>query len=122
MKRPILTIAFVSAVISLFTCQVFANKVEPGKRVKGGKFGVVYECAFHNTVELDGNLEDQEWALAPWHFVDHLTGTGPAPNDEDASFAFAAVADDKWLYVAFKIKDVVSLFISMQTLVESIQK
>jgi len=105
MKRPILTIIFVSAVISLFTCQVFANKVEPGQQIKGGKFGVVYECAFPNTVKLDGNLEDQAWALAPWHFVDNITGTGPAPNEADASYAFAAVADEKWLYVAFKIKD-----------------
>ena len=54
---------------------------------------------------MDGNLEDQAWTLAPWHFVDNITGTGPAPNEADASYAFAAVADEKWLYVAFKIKD-----------------
>ena len=105
MKQFILITTFVLAVSSLFIHPVFANKVEPGQQVKGGKFGAVYECGFPNTVELDGNLEDQAWTSAPWHFVDHLTGTGPAPNDEDASFAFAAVADDKWLYVAFKIKD-----------------
>ena len=89
----------------LFICQVFANKVEPSQQVKGGKFGVVYECAFPNTIELDGNLEDQVWTVAPWHFVDNLTGTGPAPNEADASYAFAAVADEKWLHVACKIKD-----------------
>ena len=73
MQRFILTITFVLVVISFFICPVFTNKIEPGQQVKGGKFGVVYECAFPNTVELDGNLEDQVWTLAPWHFVDNIT-------------------------------------------------
>ncbi len=82
------------------------NKVEPGI-IPGGEFGLVYQCGFSdaNSVVLDGLLTDLAWRFAPWHFVDHKTGTGPAPNDDDASIAFAAAADAEWLYVAIKVTD-----------------
>lgn len=75
--------------------------------IDGGEFGVVYRCGFGpgNTVVLDGDLTDLAWGAAPWHFVDHKTGTGPAPNNDNASFQFAAVADDEWLYVAIDVTD-----------------
>lgn len=82
-----------------------ANKVEPGFQGIGGKFGEVYECAFPNTVEVDGDFGDFAWRFAGWHFVDNKTGTGPAPNEANASISFAAVADNSWLYVALRVKD-----------------
>ena len=48
-----------------------ANKVEPGFQGIGGKFGEVYECAFPNTVEVDGDFGDFAWRFAGWHFVDN---------------------------------------------------
>jgi endo-1,4-beta-xylanase len=85
-----------------------AGEVRDGAAtIAGGEFGVTYRCGFGpgNTVVLDGDLTDLAWAAAPWHFVDHKTGTGPAPNDANASFQFAAVADDEWLYVAIDVSD-----------------
>ncbi len=85
-----------------------AGEVRDGAAtIDGGEFGVVYRCGFgpRNTVVLDGDLTDLAWEAAPWHFVDHKTGTGPAPNNENASFQFAAVADDEWLYVAIDVSD-----------------
>ena len=92
-------------IATIFVFPALANKVEQGFRGIGGEFGVVYECAFPNTVELDGKVEELAWQYAAWHFVDNKTGTAPAPSENNASYAFAVVADDKWLYVAFKIKD-----------------
>ena len=85
----------------------WAGDVEPGLAgdISGGEFGVVYECAFPNTVELDGKLNDQAWIYAPWHTIAHDDGTGPAPDEDDATCSFAAVADSKWLYVAIRLID-----------------
>jgi len=65
--------------------------------------GTNYNCQYPVTVTLDGNLSD--WAGVEFILVPHDKGTGPAPNDADASIEFAAVADDSWLYVAIDIKD-----------------
>jgi len=64
--------------------------------------GTNYNCQV-GTVTLDGNLSD--WAGAEFIFVPHDKGTGPAPDDADASFEFAALVDNDWLYVAVDIKD-----------------
>ena len=55
MKQFVLTITFVLVVISPFICSVFVNKFELGQQVKDGKFDIVYEYAFSNTVELDSD-------------------------------------------------------------------
>jgi hypothetical protein len=65
--------------------------------------GTNYNCQYPVTVALDGNLSD--WAGVEFILVPHDKGTGPAPNDADASLEFAAVADDDWFYVAIDIKD-----------------
>ena len=93
--------------IALFTtfCVVFAYLTTVGWAIDSGKVGVNYNCAFPNTVKVDGNLKDLPWQFAPWHEVPHDKGTAPAPSDKDAFYSFAVVADDKWLYVAFKVKD-----------------
>lgn len=95
----------VSMLLSLGVINVAeAGKVKAGA-IPGGTFGEVIECAFPNTVKLDGNLDDLAWQQAPWHLVEHGEGTQPAADDKDASYEFACVADDKWLYVAFKVSD-----------------
>lgn len=65
--------------------------------------GTNYDCQFPGVVIVDGNLND--WAGIEFILVPHDKGTGPAPDDADASFEFAAVADADWLYVAIDIKD-----------------
>ncbi len=64
--------------------------------------GTNYNCQV-GTVTLDGNLDD--WGGAEFILVPHDKGTGPAPDDADASLEFAVLADDSWLYVAIDIKD-----------------
>lgn len=85
----------------------WAGEVTPSKdgKLSGGEYGVLYECAFPNTVVLDGDLNELPWQYAPWHTIAHDEGTGPAPDAKDATCSFAAVADDKWLYVALKVTD-----------------
>jgi len=74
------------------------SKVDPGE------LGVNYNCIFPITVKLDGDFSD--WpAFVSWHTVPHDMGTAPAPDDADASYSFAVVADESWLYIAFKVKD-----------------
>jgi hypothetical protein len=65
--------------------------------------GTNYNCQYPVTVALDGNLGD--WAGVEFILVPHDKGTGPAPNDADASIEFAAIADDNWLYVAIDVTD-----------------
>jgi hypothetical protein len=65
--------------------------------------GTNYNCQYPVTITLDGNLAD--WAGVEFILVPHDKGTGPAPDDADASLEFAAVADDDWLYVVIDIKD-----------------
>jgi len=85
----------------------WAGDVTPSKdgKLTGGKFGEVYQCAFPNTVELDGDLSDFSWEYAPWHTIEFDEGTGPASDADDATVSFAAVADDQWLYVALRVTD-----------------
>ena len=105
MKRfyaaSVLCVSFVFA----YAPNSWSGEVIPGKGLSGGTFGEVYECAFPNTVVLDGNLNDDSWQYAPWHTIGHDEGTQPAPDPTDALCSFAAVADSEWLYVAFKITD-----------------
>ncbi|HIE26223.1 TPA: hypothetical protein EYP66_02935 [Candidatus Poribacteria bacterium] len=92
-------------VLLTILCVVFACPTIVGWAIDPGEVGVNYNCAFPNSVKVDGNLKDLSWQFAPWHEVPHDKGTAPAPSDKDASYSFAVVADDKWLYVAFKVKD-----------------
>ncbi|MAF12125.1 hypothetical protein CMK11_16900 [Candidatus Poribacteria bacterium] len=108
MKRS--TIACVLLAFAAFwvASSASSNEVrDSDAAIDGGEFGLLYRCGFgpRNTVVLDGDLNDLAWGAAPWHFVDHKTGTGPAPNDENASLQFAAVADNEWLYVAIDVTD-----------------
>ena len=105
-KIPIIvSILYFAAVF--VTVVSWAGEVAPSKdgKLSGGKFGEVYQCAFPNTVELDGKLNDFAWQYAPWHTIENDDGTAPAPNAKDATIAFAAVADNQWLYVALKVTD-----------------
>ena len=92
-------------IIIIFAFSSLAGEVIPGNGIAGGTFGEVYECAFPNTVVLDGILNDQAWLFAPWHKIEEDDGTSPAPDANDASCLFAVVADSEWLYVAFKVTD-----------------
>jgi len=65
--------------------------------------GTNYNCQCPVTINLDGNLGD--WAGVEFILVPHDQGTGPAPDDADASLEFAAVANDDWLYVAINVRD-----------------
>ena len=95
----------IHAIIISFVFSSLAGEVTPGKDIAGGEWGVVYECAFPNTVVVDGKLNDEPWQFAPWHTITHEEGTQPAPDAADATFSFAAVADNAWLYVAFRVTD-----------------
>jgi len=67
--------------------------------------GTNYNCPFPISIKLDGDLSDWNGTGAEFILVPHDKGTGPAPNDADASFRFAVSANDKWLYIAIDIKD-----------------
>lgn len=67
--------------------------------------GTNYNCPFPISIKLDGDLSDWAGTGAQFILVPSNKGTGPAPSDADASFKFAVVADDKWLYVAIDVKD-----------------
>ncbi len=103
----ILCIAAMCIAAMFIAVASWAGEVVPSLdgKLSGGKFGEVYQCAFPNTVKLDGNLNEQPWQYAPWHTIDFDEGTGPAPDSDDATCTFAAVADDQWLYVALRITD-----------------
>ena len=100
-------VVFGSIMALLLISAAWAGKVTPSKdgKVSGGTFGEVYECAFPNTVKLDGKLDDLAWQYAPWHTIEHDEGTQPAPTAKNATCSFAAVADDEWLYVALEVTD-----------------
>jgi endo-1,4-beta-xylanase len=104
MKRFYAASVLCVIVIFAFTSNLWSGEVIPGKDGIGGTFGEVYECAFPNTVILDGKLNDQAWVSAPWHTIDE-EGTQPAEDPADALCSFAAVADSEWLYVAFRVND-----------------
>ena len=107
MKRFYTDLVLYTVLVFVLAFASWAGKVtiDKGGLLGGGTFGEVYECAFPNTVVLDGELKEHPWQYAPWHAIEHDEGTGPAPNDKDASCSFAAVADDEWLYVALKVSD-----------------
>ena len=88
---------------------------EPTAAIDPGINGVLYNCAFPNTPEVDGALNEAVWDNAPWHFVDHTRTAdvygrpgadphGPA-DDSDGSYEFAVVADMEALYVALRVTD-----------------
>ncbi|MFQ6044072.1 MAG: hypothetical protein ACE5PV_24725, partial [Candidatus Poribacteria bacterium] len=66
-------------------CVVLACLTTLGWAIDPGKVGVNYNCAFPNSVKVDGALKDLPWQFAPWHKVPHDKGTAPAPDDQDAS-------------------------------------
>jgi len=104
--RKLCAILSVHAIIIIsFVFSSLAGDVTPGKDIAGGEFGVIYECAFPNTVVVDGNLGDEPWQFAPWHTITHEEGTQPAPDADDATCSFAVIADNEWLYVALEITD-----------------
>jgi len=107
MEMGKLCVALILCTIAVFASASWAGEVKPSKdgKLGGGEFGKVYECAFPNTVELDGSLNDQPWQYAPWHTIGHDEGTQPAPGEKDALCSFAAIADDEWLYVALRMND-----------------
>jgi len=72
--------------------------------VDPGEFGVLYNCGYPVTVVLDGDFAD--WpANVPWHKVTHDMGWNTPEDDDDGSYEFACVADNRYLYVAIKIWD-----------------
>jgi hypothetical protein len=95
---------WIAVVLALGAGQAFAGKVVDGQ-IGGGEYGKVISCGFPNTVKVDGSLDDLAWKAAPWHFVGAKDGTGPAPDDKDASLRFAVAADDKYLYLAVEVTD-----------------
>ncbi|RKY05608.1 hypothetical protein DRP77_00475 [Candidatus Poribacteria bacterium] len=98
MMRKGFSIVFVLIAIFAIHSMAFPAKIDPGK------LGVIYYCAFPVTITLDGKFDD--WpSVVPWHKVPHDRGTQPAPDDNDASYEFACVADENYLYVAFKVRD-----------------
>jgi hypothetical protein len=74
-------------------------------KVEGDIAGNTLNCAFPNSVVVDGVLDDDVWDNASWHLVGSHAGPITAPSDADASFAVAAVADDQSLYVAIRVFD-----------------
>jgi hypothetical protein len=67
-------------------------------------------CHFPLTPTLDGDLGDDAWASAPWVVMDSSTAaTNPEntlPDDDaDLSMEFACVADDEFIYFAFRVRD-----------------
>jgi hypothetical protein len=105
MRKHYVIPIFCSVAMFVLIFTSWAGEVTPGRDIDGGKFGEVYECAFPNSVELDGVLNEFAWTYAPWHTISNEEGTQPAPNGADATCSFAAVADDEWLYVALRITD-----------------
>jgi len=107
MRRFYAALTLCAIAVFVLVAASWAGEVIPSKdgKLTGGEYGVLYECAFPNTVKLDGDLNDQPWQYAPWHTIEHDEGTGPAPNEKDATCSFAAVADNEWLYVALRVTD-----------------
>jgi hypothetical protein len=107
MRRFYVASVLFTIAIFVFVAASWAGEVTSSKdgKLDGGKFGEVYECAFPNTVKLDGDLNDQPWQYAPWHTIGHDEGTGPAPDAKDALCSFAVIADSEWLYVALRVTD-----------------
>lgn len=86
------------------TASVELKLTRVGINIDPGKLGEMYHCAFSFTVHLDGKFDD--WPVGvPWHKVPPDKGTQPAPNENDASYEFACVADSNYLYIAFKVYD-----------------
>lgn len=111
MKRQTLC-HFTSTFVLLFLASVLfflGNSAQAGEvidgYIDGGTFGEVINCAFPNTVKLDGDLNDFAWQFSPWHTINNDEGTQPAPDGNDATCSFSVVADNEWLYVAFRITD-----------------
>jgi hypothetical protein len=82
----------------------FAGKVFDGQ-IKAGSYGEFINCAYPNTVKLDGRLDDLAWTVAPWQLFGAKDATVPADNDADASVKFSVCADENYLYFAAHIAD-----------------
>jgi hypothetical protein len=96
-------------IILTVTFWLVGSAVQAGEVIDGyidaGTYGEVINCAFFNTIDLDGKLNDFTWQFAPWQIIGAKDATVPASNDKDASVKFATAADDKFLYVAAEITD-----------------
>lgn len=105
MRIRFLTVFFYIILIFLFFSSIsHAGKVIPGI-IDGGVYGELINCAFYNTVNIDGKLDDQAWKYAPWHLIEAKDATVPANDNKDASVKFAVCADNKYLYVGAEITD-----------------
>lgn len=106
MKIKLLISIFVSIFIILLS---FSSTSQAGKVISGiinsGNYGELINCAFYNTIVLDGNLDDQAWKYAPWHLIEANDATVPATDNKDASVKFAVCADNNYLYVGAEITD-----------------
>jgi hypothetical protein len=106
MKRQVLLSLLLLTFVAFWpgSSVVQAGEVIDGY-VNAGKYGEVINCAFLNTITLDGKLNDFAWQFAPWQIIGAKDATVPASNDKDASVKFATIADDKFIYVAAEITD-----------------
>jgi hypothetical protein len=94
----------ISLTLLFGTYYIQAGKVIDGF-VDAGIYGEVINCAFPNTVTLDGKLDELAWQYAPWHIIGGKDATVAADSDKDASVKFATCADDKYIYIAAEITD-----------------
>ena len=80
-------------------------------RAGKGVIRELYECGFPveaTEVKIDGQIKESVWQFAPWHKVTHDMAPDNregGPDDEDASYEFACVANSEFLYAAFKVSD-----------------
>jgi hypothetical protein len=106
MKGQVLCYFFIILAVTFWPV---GSAVQAGEVIDGyvdaGTYGEVINCAFSNTIDLDGKLNDFAWQFAPWQVIGAKDATVPANNDKDASVKFATAADDKFLYLAAEITD-----------------
>jgi len=96
---------YLAGVMLLFVgTAAFAGRTFNGQ-IEAGKYGEFINCAYPNTVKVDGKLDDLAWTVAPWQLFGAKDATVPADNDADASVKFSVVADENYLYFAAHISD-----------------
>ncbi len=103
-KYSISLFCLIFVLLLSFSSISMAGKVIHGI-IDGGVYGEVINCAFYNTVVIDGKLDDQAWKYAPWQIIEAKDATVPADDNKDASIKFAVCADNKYLYVGAEITD-----------------
>lgn len=87
--------------------RVIQHKADPRLIVPREANRKLYKCGYPvRGVTLDGEFREPFWQKVPWVFVE-VEGRRehPADSQDDASYFFAAVADEGYLYVAFKVYD-----------------